>query len=97
MMHLGADEVPASFQLHQNYPNPFNPTTRFDYALPSGTCVRLSIFNVLGQVVATLVNEYQDAGRKSIEYDASSLPSGLYFYRLEAGQFNAIKKMMLIK
>lgn len=98
-LHRNTDEssLVREFQVSQNYPNPFNPTTRFDYALPYDAYVRLRIFNTLGQVVATVVDEIQTTGWKSVEYDAGPLPSGLYFYRLDAGQFSAIKKMLLIK
>jgi len=92
-----SNERPQVFALAQNYPNPFNPTTRFDYALASDSHVKLSIINTLGQTVAKLVNEDQSAGYKSIEFDASKLPSGVYFYQLQAGSFSDIKKMMLIK
>ena len=90
-------EVPKAFALDQNFPNPFNPTTQLNYALPSDSYVTLKIYNVLGQVVVTLVDELQTSGYKTVEFDASRLPSGLYFYRLQAGTFTSIRKMMLMK
>jgi hypothetical protein len=89
--------VPASYSLLQNYPNPFNPTTKIEYTLPQQSRVRLSIYNVLGQEVATLVNGEQTAGYKSATFDASALPSGVYIYRITAGTFNAARKLLLIK
>jgi hypothetical protein len=89
--------MPDEFSLAQNFPNPFNPTTRFAYALPTEEPVRLSIYNTLGQEVAILVDEPQTAGYKSVEFDASALPSGIYFYKLQAGAFTETRKMVLMK
>ena len=89
--------VPKEFSLGQNYPNPFNPVTRFEYALPVDAHVRLQVFNVLGEVLRTVMDERQSAGYKSVDFDGSSLPSGVYFYRLKAGRFVAVKKMLLIR
>ncbi|MBI1804143.1 MAG: T9SS type A sorting domain-containing protein [Ignavibacteria bacterium] len=88
---------PDAYRLEQNYPNPFNPTTRLNYAIPVDATVSLKVFNVLGQEVATVIDDFQTAGYKSVSFDASSLPSGLYFYRLQAGHFTDTKKMLLVK
>jgi hypothetical protein len=94
---LQAEELPNEFQLYQNYPNPFNPVTTINYALPETRHVRLVILNMLGQVVQTLVDKIQDAGYKSVTLDACDLSSGMYFYRIIAGDFIQTKKMMLIR
>jgi len=91
------DLLPKEFELMQNYPNPFNPLTRIKYAVPRPTHVRVEIYNVLGQRVRTLVDEEKLPGYYVIDFNASSLASGFYIYRLEASGFNAVKKMVVMK
>ena len=89
---------PARFSLEQNYPNPFNPSTKIEYAIASSQFVSLKVFNALGQEVETLVNEYQEAGAHSKVYVVNStLPSGVYYYQLKAGEFIQTRKMILLK
>lgn len=94
---LTLGEAPTEFTLNQNYPNPFNPSTNISYSLPQKVDVELTIFNMLGQKVATLVNQSQDAGSYSISWNAASMSSGVYIYRLTAGSSTFTKRMMLIK
>ncbi len=89
--------IPSEFSLAQNYPNPFNPSTVIRYQLPVTTHVNITVFNTLGQVVSTLVNGVQEAGYKSVEWDASNIQSGMYFYRLSAGNFVETRKLLLVK
>lgn len=90
-------KIPAGFSLSQNYPNPFNPTTRIDYSIAKRSHVTLEVFNVLGEKVATLFSGEEQPGKYSADFDGSSLPSGVYFYRLTAGNFTSVKKLMLVK
>jgi hypothetical protein len=88
---------PGFFKLYQNYPNPFNPSTFINYQLPASALVVLKVFDVLGKEVETLVNERQNAGNHSVQFNASNLPSGVYFYRLEAGTNHMIRKLLILK
>jgi len=91
------EHYPTKFLLHQNYPNPFNPGTIIDYQLPMTSEVELSIYNLLGQKVATLVSEKQPAGRYKIKWDATGQTSGVYLYRLKSGSFVLTKKMLFLQ
>jgi hypothetical protein len=88
---------PTEFKLYQNYPNPFNPTTRINYSLPKAGKVELFVYNLLGQKLVELVNSEKPAGHHTINFDASNLSSGVYFYSLQAGQFINVKKMILLE
>jgi len=89
--------MPLVYALDQNYPNPFNPSTVINYSIPASGHVKLSIYNTLGQEVMNVVDEYQDAGYKSISVNMSNLPSGIYTYRISAGTFTEVKKMALVR
>jgi len=88
---------PFNYSLQQNYPNPFNPSTTIEYSIPQSGLVTLKVFNVLGKEVATLVNGQNDAGNHKVEFNASALNSGVYFYKIESGNFVDTKKMILLK
>ena len=91
-------DIPLTFKLKQNYPNPFNPATNISYDLPETADVRLEVFNTIGAKVATLIHEQKPAGSHTVRFDASSLASGMYLYRLTAnGNVISTKKMILIK
>ena len=87
----------TDYELYQNYPNPFNPTTRIQYALPEFTNVKIEIFNSLGQKLAELVNEQQNAGIHEITFKSEGLSTGVYLYKLTTPFFTESKKMLLIK
>ncbi|HMT10084.1 MAG TPA: T9SS type A sorting domain-containing protein, partial [Ignavibacteria bacterium] len=90
-------EVPSGFELSQNYPNPFNPATNIKISVPKSEFVRLSVYDVTGKEVAALVNEKLSAGVYNVDFNASELSSGVYFYRLTSGSFTDVKKMTLVK
>jgi hypothetical protein len=92
-----SNKIPSEFVLLQNYPNPFNPSTTISYELPSRSHITLKVYNLLGQEVTTLVNGLQDAGFRSVVLNAKGLPSGVYFYRLQAGKFVENRKMILLR
>ncbi len=97
------ERLPIAFKLGQNYPNPFNPTTKIKYSTPSSVeshldaYVQLKVFDILGREITTLVNEKKQPGEYEVEFNASNLPSGVYFYQLQAGDFVQTKKMLLLK
>src|SRR4030095_1026330 len=89
--------IPQDYFINQNYPNPFNPSTKIKFGLPENNNVKLTVYDVLGKEVSLLVNEFRQSGTYEIDFDGTNLPSGLYFYKLEAGEFTQTKKMLLIK
>ena len=90
-------ELPTEFALRQNYPNPFNPTTTIKYDVPAQSDVRIVLYDVLGRVVQRLVDRNQKAGRYEVVFDAGQIASGTYFYRMQAGDFQALHKMIVLK
>jgi hypothetical protein len=90
-------EIVSDFNLSQNYPNPFNPSTTIWYQIPVSGLVKLKVYDILGNEITTLVNEYKSPGKYEIQFHAAALPSGVYFYQLTAGVFNSIKKLVVIK
>jgi hypothetical protein len=99
---VGNSDLPEKFALNQNYPNPFNPTTVIRFALPEDSWVRVEVFNILGQKITTLVDEYLTAGYKETGWDGTdskgtAVASGIYFYKINARNFTDIKKMVLLK
>ena len=89
--------TPLQYELHQNYPNPFNPATTIRFSLPEAGNVKLTLFNILGQEIRTLVNEYRESGVHTINFEANNLKSGMYIYKIEAGSFKQSRKMILVK
>ncbi len=88
---------PGTFELAQNYPNPFNPVTNFRFRISDFGLVSLKIYDVLGREIAILMNEQKPPGKYQVQWDASGFPSGIYFYRLKAGEFSEVRKMLLAK
>lgn len=89
--------LPTEFGLDQNYPNPFNPTTTISYQLPEASTVTLTVFNIAGQQVALLIDGQVSAGFHTVQWDASNMASGMYFYQLKAGSFTDMKRMVVLK
>ncbi len=89
--------TPVIFNLAQNYPNPFNPTTKISFSIPESGIVNLKIYDLLGGEVAELINSEMKTGNHSINFDASNLSSGMYFYKIETGSYSQTRKMMLLK
>jgi hypothetical protein len=85
------------FAIEQNYPNPFNPSTKIEFSIPTAGLVNLQVFDLLGREVTTLINEDMQPGKYAIDFDASDLASGIYFYTLRAREFISTKKMILLK
>jgi hypothetical protein len=103
-IYVSGNNLPVQYSLEQNYPNPFNPSTKIRYSIPSvtlsgveGSLVTLKVYDVLGNEVVTLVNEEKPVGNYEVEFNASGFASGIYFYKLQAGSFNQVKKMILMK
>lgn len=90
-------QLPSDFMIYQNYPNPFNPSTKIKYQLPRSEYVVINVFDVTGKIVRTLVNEKQNAGTYEVRFEANNISSGVYFYKITAGSFSDVKKLMLIK
>ena len=89
--------IPRTFTLWQNYPNPFNPTTTIRYTLPKSSSVTLTLYNLIGQKIVVLANETQPAGEYEVQWNAGMLPSGVYVCRIQAGEFVATRKLILLK
>jgi hypothetical protein len=92
-----AGMTPYKYELAQNYPNPFNPTTTIKFSIPQSDNVKVTVYDAIGRLVATLINNFCQAGSYKIEWNATSYASGIYFYRIESRNFNMVKKMVLIK
>jgi hypothetical protein len=91
------DVLPTKFELSQNYPNPFNPSTIIRFSLPKETQLKINIYNMLGELVETLAEGTYEAGYHKVSFNASSLSSGAYIYRVESSEFVQVKKMLLLK
>ena len=96
---IDGDNKPITddYKLNQNFPNPFNPSTKISYKINIEGIVTLQVYNLVGQVVKTLVSEYQKSGRYEVEFDAGDLPSGVYLYKLQINDFTSVKRMTLLR
>lgn len=92
-----SNNLPQAYKLYQNYPNPFNPTTTIEYSIPADRYVSLKIFNAMGEEVESLINEFKSAGEYEIDFNAGNLTTGIYFYKIQVGDFEQTKKMILLK
>jgi len=90
-------DIPTEFALGQNYPNPFNPATKIKYSVPQNSLVTIAVYDLTGQEVALLLNEVKEAGNYEINFDASQLSSGVYFYKMTSNNFSQVKKMSILK
>lgn len=96
-IEITLNNIPKQYVLLQNYPNPFNPTTKIKYQLPESGKVTLKIYDVVGREIVTILNEQKEAGYYEVEWNANETSSGIYYYKIQAGAFTEIKKMLLIK
>jgi hypothetical protein len=96
-VNISKKELPINYSLNQNFPNPFNPTTTINYSVPKSSFVTIKIYDVLGREVTTLVNENKPIGNYSVQFNAAKLTSGIYFYRMQAGDFVQTKKLVVLK
>jgi 5-hydroxyisourate hydrolase-like protein (transthyretin family) len=97
IVEVNLSDIPVNYQLNQNYPNPFNPSTTISYSIPKASFVTIKIYDILGNEIAALVNQEKPAGKYEINFNAIHLSSGMYIYKLSAGNFNEMKKMILMK
>ena len=93
----GDSQSPDEYKLYNNYPNPFNPSTTIRYSIPEASFTSITVYDALGNIVSSMVNETKSAGTYNVEFDASNLSSGIYYYTIHAGSFRETKKMILIK
>jgi len=89
--------IPIQYALHQNYPNPFNPTTTIEFSIPQSGIVSLTVYNILGRQVETILNDYKDVGQHQMQWNASNIPSGVYFVRMHSGSFSQVRKVMVVR
>ncbi|MGE5498328.1 MAG: T9SS type A sorting domain-containing protein, partial [Syntrophothermus sp.] len=93
----GKRDLPRSYTLEQNYPNPFNPSTKISFSIPEGRWVKLTVYDIIGREITTLVNEYKPMGSYTVEFNAGHLTSGVYVYTIQAGEFSYSKKLLLLR